>query len=144
MYLKVCRLQYLAVALCLATAGTALAQKGGGGRSGGPGFGSRGGFGRRGGDFGGMRRDIPASPTNADRNGVGASHGSLQVGPPGRWWDDKHFARDLKLRPEQQQRMDEIFEQNRGPLLKSYESLRFAGACGTRKSQHAFRLSDPQ
>jgi Spy/CpxP family protein refolding chaperone len=50
--------------------------------------------------------------------------GGLQLGPPGRWWDDKHFAKDLKLRPDQQHRMDAIFESNRASLLKSFESLR--------------------
>jgi Spy/CpxP family protein refolding chaperone len=49
--------------------------------------------------------------------------GGLQLGPPGRWWDDKHFAKSLKLRPEQQRRMDGIFEQSRASLLRSYEIL---------------------
>ena len=50
-------------------------------------------------------------------------HGGLQVGPPGRWWDDKHFAKQLKLTDDQQRHMDTIFEQNRPMLLKRYESL---------------------
>lgn len=49
--------------------------------------------------------------------------GGLQIGPPGRWWDDKHFAKDLKLRPEQQRQMDAAFEDHRGSLLKSYQGL---------------------
>jgi Spy/CpxP family protein refolding chaperone len=49
--------------------------------------------------------------------------GGLQIGPPGRWWDDKHFAKDLKLRNDQQRRMDGIFEANRGSLLRSFENL---------------------
>jgi Spy/CpxP family protein refolding chaperone len=49
--------------------------------------------------------------------------GGLQFGPPGRWWDDKHFAKSLRLRPEQQRRMDGIFEQSRSTLLKRYEDL---------------------
>ena len=47
----------------------------------------------------------------------------MQVGPPGRWWDDKHFAKQLKLTEDQQRHMDAIFEQNRPMLLKRYESL---------------------
>jgi Spy/CpxP family protein refolding chaperone len=47
----------------------------------------------------------------------------LQFGPPGRWWDDKHFAKDLHLRPEQQKKMDDIFDQNRVALLRTYEGL---------------------
>ena len=49
--------------------------------------------------------------------------GGLQIGPPGRWWDDKHFAKDLKLRPDQQRLMDAAFEDNRGNLLKRYQGL---------------------
>jgi Spy/CpxP family protein refolding chaperone len=49
--------------------------------------------------------------------------GGLQLGPPGRWWDDKRFAQDLDLTPAQARRMDEIFEANRGTLLRLYRSL---------------------
>jgi Spy/CpxP family protein refolding chaperone len=45
------------------------------------------------------------------------------VGPPGRWWDDKHFAKQLKLSEDQQRHMDSIFEQNRPALVKRYENL---------------------
>ena len=54
--------------------------------------------------------------------------GGLQLGPPGRWWDDKHFAKELKLRPEQQRRMDSTFEENRPNLLKRYETLQLEEA----------------
>lgn len=59
-------------------------------------------------------------PNNAPESAgtVSAMRGGLQLGPPGRWWDDKHFAKDLKLRPDQQRRMDTIFESNRPALLK--------------------------
>lgn len=50
----------------------------------------------------------------------------LQLGPPGRWWDDKSFAKSLKLRPDQQAKMDAIFEQNRGALLARYQGLQQA------------------
>ena len=49
--------------------------------------------------------------------------GGLQLGPPGRWWDDKHFAKTLHLRPEQQKRMDGLFEENRASLVGRYETL---------------------
>jgi len=52
----------------------------------------------------------------------------LQVGPPGRWWDDKGFAKSLKLSPEQQAHMDAIFEQNRGALLSHFEAVHQAEA----------------
>ena len=50
----------------------------------------------------------------------------LQLGPAGRWWDDKSFVKSLKLRPEQQTRMDAIFEQNRNALLSRHQSLQQA------------------
>ncbi|HEX4155496.1 MAG TPA: periplasmic heavy metal sensor [Acidobacteriaceae bacterium] len=53
----------------------------------------------------------------------GPIRGGLQLGPPGRWWDDKHFAKELHLRPDQQRHMDTIFEQNRTTLLKRFETL---------------------
>jgi Spy/CpxP family protein refolding chaperone len=49
--------------------------------------------------------------------------GGLQLGPPGRWWDDKQFAQDLGLSAAQARRMDEIFQANRGTLLGLYRSL---------------------
>jgi Spy/CpxP family protein refolding chaperone len=49
--------------------------------------------------------------------------GGLQLGPPGRWWDDKHFAKALHLRPEQQKRMDGLFEENRANLVNRYQAL---------------------
>jgi Spy/CpxP family protein refolding chaperone len=52
----------------------------------------------------------------------------LQLGPPGRWWDDHGFAKNLKLRPEQQTRMDAIFEQNRNSLFSSFQNVQQAQA----------------
>jgi Spy/CpxP family protein refolding chaperone len=49
--------------------------------------------------------------------------GGLQLGPPGRWWDDKHFAKDLHLQSDQQKKMDAIFVQNRPSLLGTYDAL---------------------
>lgn len=62
-------------------------------------------------------------PGDMSRNSSARTHGGLQVGPPGRWWDDKHFVKQLKLTTDQQHRMDAIFEQNRPMLLKRYEAL---------------------
>ena len=47
----------------------------------------------------------------------------MQLGPPGRWWDDKKFAGGLGLRPEQQKKMDSVFNANKGLILQRYESL---------------------
>jgi Spy/CpxP family protein refolding chaperone len=50
----------------------------------------------------------------------------FQFGPPGRWWDDRGFVKSLKLRPDQQTRMDAIFEQNRPALSSRLENLQQA------------------
>jgi Spy/CpxP family protein refolding chaperone len=51
----------------------------------------------------------------------------LQLGPPGqRWWDDKSVAKSLKLKPEQQTRMDAIFEDNRNTLVTRFQDLQQA------------------
>jgi Spy/CpxP family protein refolding chaperone len=52
-----------------------------------------------------------------------STSGGLELGPPGRWWDDKHFAKTLHLRPEQQKRMDGLFDENRTNLVGRYEAL---------------------
>ena len=49
--------------------------------------------------------------------------GGLQLGPPGRWWDDKEFAQELGLSAAQARRMDGIFQANRSTLLDLYRSL---------------------
>jgi len=49
--------------------------------------------------------------------------GGLQLGPPGRWWDDKHYVKALHLRPEQQKRMDGLFDENRATLLNRFQTL---------------------
>ena len=49
--------------------------------------------------------------------------GGLQLGPPGRWWDDKGFAKSLGLRPEQRKKMDDIFNVKKGTILLRYQSL---------------------
>jgi len=49
--------------------------------------------------------------------------GGLQLGPPGRWWDDRGFAKSLGLRPEQKRKMDDIFNANKGTILLRYQSL---------------------
>ena len=116
----------------------ALAQhRGGGGAPGGGGGFPGGGMGgamprgiNPGGGMGnGGRFPRPSgSPPPNVRDGAGGAsastmRGGLQLGPPGRWWDDKHFAKQLRLSNDQQHRMDSIFEQNRAVLLKRFEGL---------------------
>lgn len=90
---------------------------GGMGPGGPPGFpgGGGGGFGPR--DYDHMHGGPPPGNAPDSAGTMSGMRGGLQLGPPGRWWDDKHFAKDLKLRPDQQRRMDAIFETNRPALL---------------------------
>lgn len=102
------------------------AQHGGGGGHGGGGMGGPGGPGGMGSRDGGGGSNFDSSRPNGPGNGsnsAGTQRNGLQLGPPGRWWDDKHFSRNLKLRTDQQQRMDNVFEQNRPVLLRRLEVL---------------------
>jgi Spy/CpxP family protein refolding chaperone len=47
----------------------------------------------------------------------------VPLGPPIRWWDDKHYAKNLHLRPDQKKRMDGLFDENRANLVNRYEAL---------------------
>jgi Spy/CpxP family protein refolding chaperone len=69
-------------------------------------------------------RGLPPPNNAPDQQAtISTMRGGLQLGPPGRWWDDKHFAKELHLRPEQSKKMDAIFDQNRSPLLNTFEGL---------------------
>lgn len=116
----------LALLLLLSVPATARAQH----RGGGGGFPGGGMGGMHGGAAGPMgRENFPrpnaGPPPTAREGGSAAStmRPGLQLGPPGRWWDDKHFAKQLRLSSDQQRRMDNIFEQNRPVLLKRFEGL---------------------
>lgn len=104
----------------------AFAQRGGGpGGPGGGGMGPGGGMmggGNRGGDFGHMGGPPPMGGERHGDFGGPTVHGP-QLGPPGRWWDDKHLAKTLSLRSDQQRRMDDIFNANKGQLLNLYSNL---------------------
>jgi Spy/CpxP family protein refolding chaperone len=105
----------LAILVVLSAPRASMAQHHGGGAGGGfPG-------GMHSGDMGGGFS--PSGNVPSDMNRSARTHASLQMGPPGRWWDDKHFAKQLKLTEDQQRHMDVIFEQNRPMLLKRYENL---------------------
>jgi Spy/CpxP family protein refolding chaperone len=71
----------------------------------------------------GGRGGIPPS-AGSGRGAVPNGGPSLQMGPVGRWWDDKGNARALALRPEQKKRMDAIFNANRGELTERFQALR--------------------
>ena len=123
----------LALALLAILLGGSVALAQGPGRPGGPGGGGMGGrppMGN-GGGFGGNRGGFPdrrnSSPPPFGGNNPGTMstmHGGLQVGPPGRWWDDKKFAESIGIQKEQRARMDAIMDANRGTLATLYRSLR--------------------
>jgi Spy/CpxP family protein refolding chaperone len=70
---------------------------------------------------GDARNGLP-SGTSVQPSGA-PMRGGLQLGPPLRWWDDKHYAKNLHLRPDQKKRMDDLFDENRANLVNRYETL---------------------
>jgi Spy/CpxP family protein refolding chaperone len=114
--------------------GAAFAQGRPGGGPGGGGMGGRPTFGEPGSGFPGggplNRGGYPTSPGGVNggssrRPDGGANGGArgLQLGPPGRWWDDKGFAKTLGLSKDQQKKMDAVFNANKGSILESYKAL---------------------
>lgn len=98
----------------------------GGGGMGEPQF-PNGGQGPGGPGMGGPGRTGGPPPQQPGQRGqAGDNRAGLQLGPPGRWWDDKSMAKSLKLSNDQQTRMDTIFEQNRGTLLARFEAVQQA------------------
>jgi len=72
---------------------------------------------------GDTRQGFPSNPSSQPGATSSTTRGGLQLGPPGRWWDDKHFAKSLHLRPEQKKRMDDLFDENRATLVSRYQAL---------------------
>ena len=74
----------------------------------------------------GTHAAIPVSPGHFGHLAID-SHGQprmgLQLGLSGRWWDDHHTVRKLNLDPDQQHRMDAIFEANKPTLITLYSNL---------------------
>ncbi|SEF93832.1 hypothetical protein SAMN05421819_1420 [Bryocella elongata] len=129
-------------ALCVALAAFAplaiAAQHGGGGAPGGGGAsgGMQQGGGQMGGQAGGaqMGGDRGMSPamagtpgTSMRGNGEAGAMSSIRSGPqiaiPGRFWNDTSMVRTLRLRPEQQRRMDQVFDANRSTLQTLFQNL---------------------
>ncbi len=73
---------------------------------------------------GDVPRGTPSSSGSV--SGSGGVRGGLQLGPPGRWWDDKKFAKSLGLNSDQQKRMDAVFGQNRDALVSRLDNLQKA------------------
>lgn len=56
-------------------------------------------------------------------NGSFTPRNAPQLGPPGRWWDDRKLAHNLNLRSDQQKKMDDIFNSGKTNLLQLYSNL---------------------
>ncbi|MGI4853270.1 MAG: hypothetical protein ACRYF4_04375 [Janthinobacterium lividum] len=102
---------------------------GGMGRGGGMGFPHGGGGmgmpgGRTDGGVPGIGRSAPPPASNGAPSS--SMRGGLQLAPPGRWWNDKKFAKSLGLNGDQQRRMDSVFGQNRDALVQRFETLQKA------------------
>ena len=109
--------------LLLAAPAALHAQRGGGMGGGGMG----GGMGRGGGmDIPGRGPvgDVPRG--NGGNPEGGNARGGVQLGPTGRWWDDKKMAKSLGLNSDQQKRMDAVFGQNRDALISRLDNLQRA------------------
>lgn len=121
----------------LLLAGSLAAQRrgmGGMGGGGGMGFPQGGGMGMPGGNaqrgMPGSERGMPGTsrggPAPVSNGSSGSMRGGLQLAPPGRWWNDKKYAKTLGLNGDQQKRMDSVFGQNRDALVQRYEVLQKA------------------
>jgi Spy/CpxP family protein refolding chaperone len=123
---------YFVVAGCLSVAPSLpmLAQRPGAGGPP-PGGGMPGGGSMPGGNMpGGLPREIEGPggarntlPSGASVQSGATMRGGVQFGPPSRWWDDKHYAKTLHLRPDQKKRMDGLFDENRANLVNRYGTL---------------------
>jgi Spy/CpxP family protein refolding chaperone len=66
----------------------------------------------------------PGSPGQHSR--MDPNHGpwgEVRLGPPGIWWHNSDLIQKLSLTPDQQKRMDDIFQQNRTQLMDLRTSL---------------------
>jgi Spy/CpxP family protein refolding chaperone len=72
------------------------------------------------------------APPSGDPEGFGRPHGrhggpggpgGLQIGPPGRWWDNPDFSQKLSLSTDQQKKMDDIFNASRLKLIDLFASV---------------------
>ena len=75
---------------------------------------------------GGMNRENGGSRGPAERGNSGGPmipRNAPTLGPPCRWWDNKKLAKTVSLRPDQQKKMDDIFEAGKGNLIQLYSNL---------------------
>jgi Spy/CpxP family protein refolding chaperone len=66
---------------------------------------------------------LSAPAGSSSQSATGAVRSGLQLGPAGRWWDDKTVTRSIGLRKEQQRKMDAIFNANKPAIVESYKAF---------------------
>ena len=81
--------------------------------------GGRGGMGGGGFRMGGGGRDL-GGPNVATSQPV---HNGPMFAPSLRFWDDKKTVKSLNLRPDQQKRMDDLFNSSKDNLVSLYDNL---------------------
>jgi Spy/CpxP family protein refolding chaperone len=64
-----------------------------------------------------------AHPDSTPGKANGQPHNALQLGPVGRWWDNKTVVQAVGLRKEQTKRMDAIFDANKPAILDNYKTF---------------------
>jgi len=129
MKIRFLRIACISFCLVAVTAVGAFAQGRGGPGGGGPppgggGPGGSGGPGGQGGPGGpgGFGTQPPTSMAGPARTNI-ATHNALQLGPVGRWWDDKTVVQTVGIRRDQQKKMDAIFGANKQAILDSYKTF---------------------
>jgi len=108
----------IALFLCLLTAAKTITHAQG--RGGPPGGGPPPGGGMGG---GGMMGGPPRGAMDRMPQPIARIRTEPQLSLPGRWWDDKKTVKSINLRPDQQHRMDDIFNASKGNLISLYENL---------------------
>jgi protein CpxP len=72
---------------------------------------------------GGGNPPPPMQPNRPPMEHAFDGHGGMGREGMGRWWDNPQAAKDLNLAPEQKQKMDDIFQQNRPKLVDLHASV---------------------
>lgn len=71
----------------------------------------------------------PSGPNNAASPNAGShassatAHAGQQLGPVGRWWDDKSVAKSVGLSKDQQKKMDAIIDAHKPAIVDSYKQF---------------------
>jgi hypothetical protein len=67
--------------------------------------------------------DAGRPQNNASPDRGGQPRNALQLGPAGRWWDDKSVVANVGISHDQQKKMDSIFNANRPAIVNSYKAF---------------------